>query len=419
LIFLNANSFVFTLISALLFMFYIFLIFFIFSRKERSILHILFAVMSFFLSIWFFSGIFLYSTRDIQKAQRYIQFGSIGIILFIPMILHFTLVFTKKLKRWKYFYIYIPFFIIVIHNFYEPLFFSNIFFRNNSLYFIPNIKSIWHISYSTIGLFYIFVSIFLLLRFYFKSTKKKDKKISKILAFSLFSWIFIIALEEIFLPIFFFKQTLALGPITFIIYMIGEAYAIVKYDFMDNPVLLASYDILENIDESIILLDNSLKIITINKITEEMLGIKREKIKNIFFPSLTEFENDITKKIASLIENKKENLLIILTFFLKGKRIAVKTRISLIRDRLDDPLAVLIIGKEIQKDNFIERYKISKSEFKIIIEFLSGLTNKEIGEKLSISELTVKSHFTHIYNKLGINNKIKLLKILGKFEIVP
>ena len=85
----------------------------------------------------------------------------------------------------------------------------------------------------------------------------------------------------------------------------------------------------------------------------------------------------------------------------------------------NDPLAVLIIGKEIQKDNFIERYKISKSEFKIIIEFISGLTNKEIGEKLSISELTVKSHFTHIYNKLGINNKIKLLKILSKFQIVP
>ena len=39
---------------------------------------------------------------------------------------------------------------------------------------------------------------------------------------------------------------------------------------------------------------------------------------------------------------------------------------------------------------------------------VGGFTNKEIGEKLAIGENTVKSHLTHIFNKVGASSRIEL-----------
>ena len=38
-----------------------------------------------------------------------------------------------------------------------------------------------------------------------------------------------------------------------------------------------------------------------------------------------------------------------------------------------------------------------------------GLRNSEIGQRLSMSEGTVKSHLHHVYEKLGVNGRMGLL----------
>ena len=38
----------------------------------------------------------------------------------------------------------------------------------------------------------------------------------------------------------------------------------------------------------------------------------------------------------------------------------------------------------------------------------TGLTNKELAKQLAISEATVKVHLTHIFQKLGIDNRKEL-----------
>ena len=43
-----------------------------------------------------------------------------------------------------------------------------------------------------------------------------------------------------------------------------------------------------------------------------------------------------------------------------------------------------------------------------------GLTNEEIGKKIFISEKTVKTHLTNIFDKLKVNNRFKAaLLIMG------
>jgi len=47
-----------------------------------------------------------------------------------------------------------------------------------------------------------------------------------------------------------------------------------------------------------------------------------------------------------------------------------------------------------------------------------GLSNKEIGEKLFISEKTVKNHLTNIYQKLGVTDRTQALLFAIKNNLV-
>jgi ATP/maltotriose-dependent transcriptional regulator MalT len=48
---------------------------------------------------------------------------------------------------------------------------------------------------------------------------------------------------------------------------------------------------------------------------------------------------------------------------------------------------------------------LSIREFEILHLASHGLSNPQIADILSISSHTVKSHFDHIFNKLGVNNR--------------
>lgn len=54
---------------------------------------------------------------------------------------------------------------------------------------------------------------------------------------------------------------------------------------------------------------------------------------------------------------------------------------------------------------------LTKREEEILLEVLSGLTKKEIADKLYISERTLYNHLANIYSKLGAKNAIEAYKI--------
>lgn len=58
--------------------------------------------------------------------------------------------------------------------------------------------------------------------------------------------------------------------------------------------------------------------------------------------------------------------------------------------------------------NQATRYGLTPREVEIINAVTQGLTNKDIGQALSISEETVKRHLTNIFNKVGMSNRLEL-----------
>jgi DNA-binding CsgD family transcriptional regulator len=51
------------------------------------------------------------------------------------------------------------------------------------------------------------------------------------------------------------------------------------------------------------------------------------------------------------------------------------------------------------------QYGLSSREREVLAMLVDGRTNREIGERLFISEKTASVHVTHILDKLGVNSR--------------
>jgi DNA-binding CsgD family transcriptional regulator len=69
--------------------------------------------------------------------------------------------------------------------------------------------------------------------------------------------------------------------------------------------------------------------------------------------------------------------------------------------------------KDTLSEHFVLKYGISPREREIITMIVQGYGNRQIGETLFISAMTVKNHIYHIYQKTGVENKIQLLNIIN------
>ena len=53
---------------------------------------------------------------------------------------------------------------------------------------------------------------------------------------------------------------------------------------------------------------------------------------------------------------------------------------------------------------------LSKREKEVVAALSFGLTNRQIGHRLGVSEDTVKSHLGNIFGKVGVSNRLQLLR---------
>ncbi len=51
---------------------------------------------------------------------------------------------------------------------------------------------------------------------------------------------------------------------------------------------------------------------------------------------------------------------------------------------------------------------LTKRELQIVAAILGGASNKDIGQQFNLSEQTVKNHLSHIFDKVGVSNRLEL-----------
>lgn len=68
--------------------------------------------------------------------------------------------------------------------------------------------------------------------------------------------------------------------------------------------------------------------------------------------------------------------------------------------------------------NKIKELNISNREYDVLIALNEGLTNKQIADKLFISESTAKKHMSKLFSKLRVSRRFEALKRAKQHNII-
>lgn len=81
------------------------------------------------------------------------------------------------------------------------------------------------------------------------------------------------------------------------------------------------------------------------------------------------------------------------------------------RSVLSPPVAARVVAKMRRPDQ-----ALTVREAELLTLLADGLTNRELGRRLHISEATVKTHLAHIYAKLGVDSRAAAVSIALRRE---
>lgn len=76
-------------------------------------------------------------------------------------------------------------------------------------------------------------------------------------------------------------------------------------------------------------------------------------------------------------------------------------------------------SSEIQVDQKkIDALGLSKREYEVLNGIVSGLSNKEIGEKLFLSESTIKTHVSNLFVKLNVKRRTQVIRKAKEIRLI-
>ncbi len=78
------------------------------------------------------------------------------------------------------------------------------------------------------------------------------------------------------------------------------------------------------------------------------------------------------------------------------------------RESVPDLAQYLRVQAPVQGTARRQKYGLTNRELEIVATIVDGCTNKEIAQRFTLSEDTVKHHLTNIFDKLGVSNRLEL-----------
>jgi len=102
----------------------------------------------------------------------------------------------------------------------------------------------------------------------------------------------------------------------------------------------------------------------------------------------------------------------------KGIRTVMAGQYWVGREKVSDLVAALrdlVAGAGEKPD---KNFGLTRRELEIVSTIVAGYTNRDIAQKFSLSEDTVKHHLTHIFDKLGVSSRLELAMFAVNHRIV-
>lgn len=161
----------------------------------------------------------------------------------------------------------------------------------------------------------------------------------------------------------------------------------------------------------------------------ELIKIMKEKYPDIKVLVLTTFYDDkyITEAIANgadgylLKDSGRDAIIGAINQIIRGITVLdqkVMTRLAGLMAVNDQNSSrqesVRQDGEDLNKNNLELSKELTEREKEICLLMVEGLANKQIADRLYISEGTVKNYISNIYDKTGIHDRVKLIVELRK-----
>jgi len=357
-----------------------------------------------------------------QETNRHVfllaNIAYFGMYFFFPLNLHFYLVLSRtRISRWLLVVAYAPAVILNTAQLFGYSIFRDIVKRQGEWIGLYD-YGICFYAYVIYSLSLVLISLYVLFQWWKHTALNKEKIYSKII-FSIFTvFYFPGLLVTIILPMLGIYDIQAMGQVGFYFYFFGLFYLISKFRFMNVNYSLMADDILSNINEMVLFLDMRFIIITANRRTGELLSLQPDGLAGSRFSDIISGE-DIVETLQDFLEGNESYLQLRLFYKNGSTTVMTNSYLSRVKDKFSDTVGLLVISREIKgKGDFQKAYRITAREFEVVDLVLAGYSNKTISKKLQISERTVETHCLHIYNKLGIGNKIELINLAARFNLL-
>ena len=102
----------------------------------------------------------------------------------------------------------------------------------------------------------------------------------------------------------------------------------------------------------------------------------------------------------------------------KGIRTVMAGQFWVGREKVSDLVAALRGLVASAGDKPDKNFGLTRRELEIVSTIVAGYTNRDIAQKFSLSEDTVKHHLTHIFDKLGVSSRLELAMFAVNHRIV-
>jgi DNA-binding NarL/FixJ family response regulator len=390
-------------------------------QESGKQLNRLFFLMSFSLAGFIFISNICYVADSIDGLLFRYKISSLFFGTYFALNLHFNIVFTRhRLKYWQAALLYLPAPVVIITTLTDQSLFSNFIHIGNSWEFVPAYNSFGLYFYLVYVTAYMLISIILMELYRRKTRLKKEKRQAVIINSAYFITMTFGSMCAFLFPLMGIYQLSQLGPNTYMIYYLAIFYSVFRLKFMIPTPSIMADEIIENIGEMILLLGKDFKIVMGNRRSLETLETRQEDLKKILFFDIVRNGDTARDRVDAYLKSDEESLFARISYITNAGDVLTDTYLSRIYDKFNDPSGFLVISKENKGKRQVQKaYKITDREFEVVELLLSGLPNKEIGEQLGISVRTVEAHCLHIYNKIGIKDRIELFTFAGEFNLLP
>ena len=80
---------------------------------------------------------------------------------------------------------------------------------------------------------------------------------------------------------------------------------------------------------------------------------------------------------------------------------------------------VRVDGPFVLDENRVRELEITPRELEILGLIAHGLSNKEIAERVFVSESTVKTHASRVFDKLGARRRTEAVQLGKSWRLIP